>query len=125
MQANPTVVTPDLSIKQLVEDYVYTFHYKMFPVVADGKLQGFISTQQIKSIPREEWANHTVGEFSNSCSRENNISPDTDALKALDIMSRTNSSRLLVTEGDRLVGILSLKDLLQFFSLKVELEEKA
>ncbi len=125
MQANPTVVPPDLSIKQLVEDYVYTFHYKMFPVVADGKLQGFISTQQIKSIPREEWANHTVGEFSTSFSRENNISPDTDALKALDIMSRTNSSRLLVTEGDRLVGILSLKDLLQFFSLKVELEEKA
>jgi len=30
-------------------------------------------------------------------------------------------SRLLVAEGDRLLGILTLKDLLAFFSLKVEL----
>ncbi len=125
MQANPTVVSPDLSLKQLVEDYIYTFHYKMFPVVLDGKLQGCISTQQVKTIPREQWANHTVGELSNSCNRENSVSPDTDALKALEIMSRTNSSRLLVTEGDQLVGILSLKDLLQFFSLKVELEQQS
>ncbi len=124
MQGNPTVVSPSLSIKQLVEDYIYTYHYKMFPVVSDGKLQGCISTKQIKSIPKEDWNSHTVGEFSNSCDVENSISPDTDALTALEIMNRNNTSRLLITEGDRLVGILSLKDLLQFFSLKVELESQ-
>jgi Zn-dependent protease/predicted transcriptional regulator len=123
MQAAPIVVPPSLTIKRLVEDYMYTYHYKMFPVVADGKLQGCISTQQVKSIPREQWANHTVAELANSCNLENTISPDTDALKALEIMNRTNSSRLLITEDDRLVGILSLKDLLQFFALKVELEQ--
>ena len=37
-------------------------------------------------------------------------------------MQSTGSSRLLVTEGDRLVGILSLKDLLHFLQLKMELE---
>jgi Zn-dependent protease len=125
MKTDPTVVSPSLTIKQLVEDYFYTYHYKMFPVVADGKLQGCISTQQVKSIPRGDWASHTVAEFSNSCDRENSISPDTDALHALEIMNRTNRSRLLVTEGDRLIGILSLKDLLQFFALKVELEPQS
>jgi CBS domain-containing protein len=37
-------------------------------------------------------------------------------------MQRSGSSRLLVTEGDRLVGIVSLKDLLRFLDLKLELE---
>jgi signal-transduction protein with cAMP-binding, CBS, and nucleotidyltransferase domain len=37
-------------------------------------------------------------------------------------MQRTRSSRLLVTEGNRLVGIVSLKDLLRFLNLKLELE---
>ena len=124
MHGEPTVVSPSLSIKQLVEDYFYTYHYKMFPVVSEGKLVGCISTQQVKNIPREDWESHTVAEFSNSCDAGNSIPPDTDALKALEIMNRTNSSRLLVTEGDKLVGILSLKDLLQFFSLKVELESQ-
>ena len=125
MQTNPTVVSPSLSIKQLVDDYIYTYHYKMFPVVSEGnKLQGCISTQQIKDIPQGDWAGHTVAEFSNSCDADNSIPPDTDAVKALEIMSRTSKSRLLVTQGDHLLGILSLKDLLQFFSLKVELESQ-
>jgi CBS domain-containing protein len=38
-------------------------------------------------------------------------------------MQRTGSSRLLVTDGDRLVGIVSLKDLLRFLDLKLELED--
>ena len=37
-------------------------------------------------------------------------------------MQRTGSSRLLVTDGDQLIGIVSLKDLLRFLSLKMELE---
>ena len=50
------------------------------------------------------------------------ITPDADALDALSRMQRTGSSRLLVTDGDRLKGLLSLKDLLRFLNLKLELE---
>ena len=38
-------------------------------------------------------------------------------------MQHTGSSRLLVRDGDRLVGIVSLKDLLSFLNLKLELED--
>jgi high-affinity K+ transport system ATPase subunit B len=37
-------------------------------------------------------------------------------------MNWTGSSRLMVTEGNRLVGVISLKDMMKFFELKVELE---
>jgi hypothetical protein len=50
------------------------------------------------------------------------IAPSTDALQALGKMQATGSSRLLVVEGDRLLGIVSLKDLLRFLHLKLELE---
>jgi CBS domain-containing protein len=36
-------------------------------------------------------------------------------------MNRLGASRLMVVDGDRLVGIVSLKDMLKFLSLKVEL----
>jgi signal-transduction protein with cAMP-binding, CBS, and nucleotidyltransferase domain len=42
-------------------------------------------------------------------------------MQALSLMSRTGTSRLLVAEDGRLLGILALKDLLKFFSLKMEL----
>ena len=33
-----------------------------------------------------------------------------------------SAGRLMVTEGDRLVGIVSLKDMLKFLSLRIELD---
>ena len=37
-------------------------------------------------------------------------------------MSRNENSRLMVVDAGRLVGIISLKDLLKFLALKFELE---
>ncbi len=50
------------------------------------------------------------------------IPPDADALDALGKMQRSSISCLLVAVGDRLVGIISLRDLLRFLNLKLELE---
>jgi Zn-dependent protease/predicted transcriptional regulator len=123
---NPTPITAPSSItlEQLVEDYIYKYHFKMFPVVDDGHLAGCISTRQVKEVPRENWSRETVGRLASQCSLENTISPDTDALKALAMMNKTGGSRLLVVEGDKLLGVLTLKDMMQFLSLKVELEEE-
>lgn len=41
---------------------------------------------------------------------------------ALSKMNRSHATRLLVVDHDRLVGILALRDLLRFLSLKLEIE---
>jgi Zn-dependent protease/predicted transcriptional regulator len=124
MKTDPVTVKPSLSVTQLVEDYVYKYHYKMFPVVEDtDKLVGCVTTKQVKEIPREQWSLRNVGEIATQCSVENTIGPQVDAMKALSMMSKTGASRLMVIEGNRLLGIIALKDLLKFFALKVELEE--
>ena len=54
---------------------------------------------------------------------DNVIGPGGDAIKALSIMSRTGNSRLMVVEKGRLLGVVTLKDLMKFLALKVELED--
>ncbi len=121
MNANPVVVSPDLDLHHWVEDDVYRYHYKTFPVVADGRLEGVITTSALAGIPRGEWPQRTVGEVMRRDYRRVAIAPDADALTALEKMQRTGATRLLVMEGDRLVGIVSLKDMLRFLQLKLEL----
>jgi Zn-dependent protease/CBS domain-containing protein len=123
MNANPVSVQDSLTVEQLVEEYIYKYHYKMFPVMSGDKLVGCITTRQVKEIPREKWNSETIREAASPCSPENTIPPQTDAVKALAMMSQGGVSRLLVVERDHLVGVVTLKDLLDFFSLKVELEE--
>lgn len=94
----------------------------MFPVVDDGTLIGCIGTREVKTVYRGEWSQRTVKEFTKPCSSTNTIPSDTDAVKALSIMNQTRNSRLMVVEGNRLVGIITLKDLLSFLSLKMNLE---
>lgn len=120
MNANPISVPPGLDLRQWVEDYVYTRHLKAYPVVDHGELLGMIDTQSLTQMPPAEWGRHTVAEVMRRDLTEITVAPDADALVALGKMQKNDSSRLLVTDGGRLVGILSLKDLLSFLSLLIE-----
>jgi len=122
MTAEPVTVPPTASLEQLVNDYVYRFHHKMFPVVDDGRLAGCITTREVREVPRAEWASRTVGEVARACEAGNTIAAGSDALAALGQMSRTGVSRLMVVDGQRLAGIVSLKDLMGFLARKLELE---
>lgn len=122
MRTEPVWAPASITLGQLVQDYMYHYHYKVFPVEKEGKLIGSISTREVKAVPREDWEQQLVVDHTVACSPDNTIEADTDATKALATISRTGNSRLLVTEHGELVGILSLKDLMKFLSLKLDLE---
>jgi Zn-dependent protease len=122
MNPNPIVVPPAVDLRHWVDDYVYRYHHKMFPVASNGHPEGVISTGALARYPRDEWDNHAVAEAMRRDLEPITVRPDTDALEALERMQRTGSSRLLVMDGGLLVGIVSLKDLLRFLRLKLELE---
>ncbi len=124
MNPLPVTVRPTISIRELVEDYIYRYHYKMFPVTEGEVLLGCITTRRVKEIPQDEWDKWTVGEKTDQCSGENTIDPGLDALKALSLMGRTKNSRFMVVRSGRLVGIISLKDIMGYLTLKMELGEK-
>ncbi len=123
MRERPSAVSSSTTILDLVENYIYKYHYKLFPVVDNGRLLGCVRTKEVKDIPKEEWGRHKVGEVLKPCkSNINTLSPDTDATQALAIMNKTGNTRLLVSENSHLLGIITLKDLLRFFSMKMDLE---
>jgi Zn-dependent protease/predicted transcriptional regulator len=122
MQAEVIAVPPPLTIQHLVDDYIYNYHHKMYPVLDDGELLGRVTTRAVKQVPREQWSMRTVGQVVEPISPENTISPQADAMEALSRMHKNESSRLMVVDAGKLVGVVSLKDLVDFMALKVELE---
>jgi Zn-dependent protease len=123
-RGNPVSVPSWLSVQSLVDDVIYRHHHKFYPVVDDGRLTGCVSIDDVTAIPREDWRHRRVADIARACSVENTIHPDADALDALHAMRRGGRSRMIVAEDGNLVGILSIKDLLEFFALKAELEER-
>ncbi|MHC5022430.1 MAG: M50 family metallopeptidase [Planctomycetota bacterium] len=125
MQSEPVTVPPEITIRQFIDEYVYRHYFKMYPVTRNDDLVGCVTLRQIKDVPREDWAVRTIGDLAHPCAAENMVSADSDALAALGRMNRSGASRLMVVdEGGRLVGVLALKDLAQFLSARIDLEER-
>lgn len=122
MKSDPVTVSPSLSLEDLVEDYVYKHHYKLYPVTEGDDLKGCITINQIKEVPKEERSQHTVGEIAQACSDINTISPDEDSMNALQTMHKHKTSRLMVVDNGQLVGVIALKDIMEMLSMKMDLE---
>jgi Zn-dependent protease/CBS domain-containing protein len=125
MADRPIVVRPELTIHELVENYVYKYHHEIFPVVDGTHLIGCVTMRQIKEVPRDEWGLKTVSVIAAPSDENNTVDAREDAANALVLMQRTGNGRLMVTDGGRLVGIVALKDLLKVLALKMELEERS
>lgn len=123
MRRNPITVPPSISVQEWIEDYVYQYHFKMFPVVRDSQLLGCISIDRIKQIPKAAWPGKTVSEVMQPVSEANSVPGDAETMKLLSTMIRPDTpSRFMVVEDDRLVGMISMKDLQEFIALKLEIE---
>ena len=125
MNANPVVVAPSITLRSLVDDYLFKYHFKMFPVVEGGKVIGCVTSDKLKTVAREEWDRKQVRDILHRCSADNCIPPGRDAMKAWLLMRSTGRSRLMVVDGERLVGIVTLRDLMEYLSLKFDLEHKS
>jgi Zn-dependent protease/CBS domain-containing protein len=123
MKPDPVTVPPEITLRQLVDEYLYRYHFRMFPVVTDtGHLMGCVGARELREIPREEWDRHTVGEIAKPSTDSNTVDPDADALKALSKMRDVGTTGLMVTDRDHLLAIVSMKDLLKLLAMKVDLE---
>ncbi|MBI4406021.1 MAG: CBS domain-containing protein [Deltaproteobacteria bacterium] len=119
MSENPVVLSPFDSIQQWVDTYVST-HHKLFPVLENSRLIGCVFIEDLRKIPKADWSHRSVREILRPCSAENTVDATMDARKILTVLR--DKSRLMVTEGDRLVGIVSLKDVLKYISAKKEID---
>ena len=122
MNREPVTVDTSTSISDLVENYIYKYHYKVFPVLEKDELKGMVTAREVKEFPRDQWEQHHVDEITMPCSDQNTISPGEDAMKALSLMKSSGSSRLLVVDNNELVGVVTLKDMIDYLSLKSDFE---
>lgn len=122
MEPEPRTVTPEATLAELVNDYIYKYHHKMFPVARNGTLLGCVSTEQVKQVPREKWETTRVEQIAVPCGAANTIAPREDAMRALTRVGLNQPSRLLVVDHGKLLGIVTLRDLMKLVSFKLELE---
>jgi Zn-dependent protease len=121
MNPRPIAVEAAIPIDRLIEDYVYHYHHRWFPVVRDGVVVGTVSTQEAARVPRPSWQTTSVHSIMLPLSADTVVTPETSALTALTQMRRTGQSRLVVARDGDLAGILSSRDLIAVIAFEMEM----
>lgn len=124
MRREPVTVSPSVTVRNWVEDYVYRHHFKMFPVIEGSELLGAVTIDDIRDIPKEDWDRVTVREVMQPSTDDNTIAANMETEKLLASMMRPGrQKRYMVVDGSKLVGVIALKDVLELVALKMEIEQ--
>ena len=114
MTKKVVAVPAELSVLDFVEEYLFVYQYKSFPVVDPQGLAGRISVAQVRDIPRERWFETKVSDV---CSRELHPAyPDSRVQEVLDLMYSTGLGRILIVDKinpRRLMGVISKNDIVR------------
>lgn len=117
-----TVVTlsPELSVHEAVTHYFTPYGYGGFPVVADGRLVGLIRVADVQTVPASLWAWRSVGQVMRPFSPALLIAAESPAMQALERMTQEGLDRLVVVEGDEIVGLVTHSAIARFLQLRRE-----
>ncbi len=114
-------VSPDISVQKLVTDYFLIHPHGGYPVVRNDKLEGVVTMSSVRSIPAEKREMETVAQAMVPYERIVTISPNASAAEALQKIAEKNIGRLLVTDGDRILGMITRGDLMKTIRTRQDL----
>jgi Zn-dependent protease/CBS domain-containing protein len=109
---------PDLSVARAVDEFFWRHHVSSFPVVADGRPVGILSIRQLTELPRERWSTTTVREAMQRIADPLVATPGDGLWEAFQKLARNGLGRLVVVDGGRLVGYLSVKDVMHVLAVR-------
>ena len=104
-----------LSSKMTMEEAVQAFsrsHHRGFPVVDDGKLVGIITQTDLAKVSQRQLPGDTTLELFMT-PKPVTVSPNESLANVIYLLNRYQLSRLPVTEGRKLVGIITRSDLIR------------
>jgi Zn-dependent protease/CBS domain-containing protein len=114
-------VPPGITVTRFIDDYVYRYHHSAYPVVEGDRPLGLVGMRQVREAPTDQWDLLEVSAIMAPAGVDNTIDANRPAVDALRAMQKVGEGRLLVTSGGRLVGMITLKDLMGAIDLATQI----
>jgi len=114
-------ISPNLSLKELVQDYVLPTGRRHFVVAEDRRLTGMVSFENIKAMPQTRWDITPVRAVMTPADKVVSARPEEEALSILERMEEHDLNQMPVVKERLVLGIIVRENLLHFIRLRSEL----
>jgi len=120
MREEVPTVGSDITIRDLVHDYIMGEDDHTFPVVDEGRLVGLITLDDVRDVSRERWDQVRVREVMTPEEDVVTVSISDEAADAFERLTSRDVRQLPVLSGEQLAGALSRKDIIRWLSFASE-----
>ncbi len=107
-------VAPETTVSNLI-DRMFRERHTGYPVTQDGRILGLVALEDAQSVRGVERDAYRVEDIMTD--DLTTVEVTTDAMTAFTRMQEENVGRLLVTDGGKLVGLLTRSDLMTAFNI--------
>jgi len=116
----PTV-PPNITVRELVQGYILTGGHHVFMVADEGRLEGILTLNNIKSVSQSSWEAIQIREIMTPVNKLKVAHPDQEALSILEQMEADDINQMPVVSGDRVIGLITRDNLIRFLRARSEL----
>jgi Zn-dependent protease len=121
MTPGPVTAPGGLSVEEFVQDCLVRAPHDLIPVMDGALVTGGAGFNEVRKVARKDWPQTRLADIQTPLRDIPTAAPDDDISQALMRLQGRGASRLLVLSGDRLVGILTLKDVFTRMRLRAAL----
>jgi len=121
MTSDVPTVASDVTIDDFVENYLMRHQFTCYPVVQADQVEGIVGIDDIRRLPRAEWASRTVGDVAEQISDDMKVTKQDDVWDALQKLAGTRCQRLLVMHDGQLDGTVTQDSIARLVRMKMQL----
>ena len=116
-----TIVSPDITVQELVNEQILTGGRRCFPVVADNRALGLITLNDVRAVPRNLWDTKKVSDAMIPADKMISVGPNEDLVKVFQILTEKDINQVPVVEDGKIVGMIGRDALLAFVRVRADL----
>lgn len=118
LRADPTAVTTETTVAELIERYLLPGNRRAMPVADDGKLVGIVTLGDIGQVPVEERGRMKVGQVMGGRDGLVTVKPNDTLSDAFQALGERDLEQVPVVEDGKLIGVLTRADLMRQLQLR-------
>lgn len=119
MDADPVTTRPELTLDEFSRLSGIDLARDAYAVLGDGgRPVGLIPTSCLREVPVEDWRRRTVADCMIGRAHVPALTAESSLDDAMEALRRSPVRRVLVVDGERLVGLLSLDDVARTLGLR-------
>ncbi|MCJ7669362.1 MAG: site-2 protease family protein [Dehalococcoidia bacterium] len=114
------LIPPHLNLMELVQQHILPTGRSCFLISWGTELEGIVTLQQIKKVPRSRWAITSVQDIMTPASKLKVAYADQDILSVLQEMNGESANHIPVIEAGKVIGVINREDIARFLRTRAD-----